>query len=65
MKEILLILFFLPCFCFSQEEIKKSNYFDDLTVEEKRIIVLKGTEKAGSGLYNKHFAKGIFPAESL
>lgn len=60
MKEILLILFFLPCFCFSQEEIKTSNYFDDLTVEEKRIIVLKGTEKAGSGLYNKHFAKGIY-----
>ena len=60
MKKISFILFFTPFFCFSQEQIKTSNYFTDLTIEEKRIIVLKGTEEPNSGLYNKHFQKGVY-----
>tara|TARA_E500000331_G_scaffold205081_2_gene196752 strand:+ start:1224 stop:1667 length:444 start_codon:yes stop_codon:yes gene_type:complete len=60
MKKISFILFFTPFFCFSQEQIKTSNYFTDLTIEEKRIIVFKGTEEPNSGLYNKHFQKGVY-----
>ena len=60
MKEISFILFFTPFFCFSQEHIKTSNYFTDLTIEEKRIIVFKGTEEPNSGLYNKHFQEGVY-----
>lgn len=60
MKEISFILFFTPFFCFSQEHIKTSNYFKDLTIEEKRIIVFKGTEEPNSGLYNKHFQEGVY-----
>lgn len=59
MKKILLILFGLPCFASSQN-IKSSNYFDQLTDEERRIIVYKGTEKAGSGVYIDHFDKGMY-----
>ena len=47
----------LPFLTFSQEKVKTSDFFDDLTVEERRIIVLKGTEKPYSGVYNKHFRK--------
>ena len=60
MKEISFILFFTPFFCFSQEHIKTSNYFTDLTIEEKRIIVFKGTEEPNSGHYNKHFQEGVY-----
>lgn len=60
MKEISFILFLTPFFCFSQEHIKTSNYFTDLTIEEKRIIVFKGTEEPNSGLYNKHFQEGVY-----
>ena len=59
MKTILLILFGLPCFASSQN-IKSGNYFDQLTDEERRIIVYKGTEKAGSGVYIDHFDKGMY-----
>ena len=60
MKKILFLIFMLPFLTFSQEKVKTSNFFDDLTVEERRIIVLKGTEKPYSGVYNKHFRKGIY-----
>ena len=60
MKKILFLIFMLPFLTLSQEKVKKSNFFDDLTVEERRIIVLKGTEKPYSGVYNKHFRKGIY-----
>ena len=32
----------------------------ELTAEEKRIIVDKGTERAGTGEYDDHFAGGIY-----
>ena len=60
MIKTFLTLFFIPFFCFSQIKIKTSNYFTDLTSEENRIIVLKGTERPNSGIYNNHFKKGIY-----
>ena len=60
MIKTFLTLFFIPFFCFSQIKIKTSNYFTDLTFEENRIIVLKGTERPNSGIYNNHFKKGIY-----
>ena len=45
---------------FSQEKVKLENYFDNLTIEERRIMVQKGTEKSGSGIYNQHFEEGIY-----
>tara|TARA_B100001758_G_C18408442_1_gene613876 strand:- start:1172 stop:1621 length:450 start_codon:yes stop_codon:yes gene_type:complete len=60
MVKIVLILFLTSFFCYSQEKIKMSDYFSDLTIEENRIIVLKGTEKPNSGIYNNHFKKGIY-----
>tara|TARA_B100000609_G_C17122564_1_gene385784 strand:- start:80 stop:529 length:450 start_codon:yes stop_codon:yes gene_type:complete len=55
-----LFLIFIPFLTFSQENIKTSNFFDELTEEEREIIVLKGTEKPYSGIYNKHFNKGTY-----
>tara|TARA_Y100000766_G_C18623442_1_gene467233 strand:- start:51 stop:491 length:441 start_codon:yes stop_codon:yes gene_type:complete len=59
MKKILLILLFFPFFLSSQN-IKSSSYFDELTPEERRIMVKKGTERAGSGIYIDHFDKGVY-----
>mgnify|MGYP001459118433 CR=1 FL=1 len=60
MKKFILIFFYCPLFVFSQHNIKSSNYFKDLTSEERRIILDKGTERAGSGIYNNHFERGIY-----
>jgi len=60
MKKLLLVLISLPMLDFGQELIKSSNYFDELTDEERRIIVNKGTEKAGTGFYIHHFDEGIY-----
>ena len=59
MKQALLLLFLLPFFLSSQN-IKPSSYFDELTPEERRIMVKKGTERAGSGIYIDHFDKGVY-----
>ena len=34
--------------------------FNKLTTEERYIILEKGTERPFSGVYNEHFAKGIY-----
>ena len=61
MKKISLILFYLPfCLLAQEKEIKLDNYFDDLTMEEREIIVRKGTEKAWSGIYLTNTAKGLY-----
>ena len=60
-KNIILIIgIMLPILSLCQDKIKQENYFDDLTNDEIKIIVNKGTERAGSGKYNKHFEKGIY-----
>ena len=60
MKKVCIILFLLPLISFSQQKIKNKKYFSDLTSEEYRIIVLKGTEKPYSGTYNNHFDEGVY-----
>jgi peptide methionine sulfoxide reductase msrA/msrB len=40
-------------------EPKKMKY-NDLTAEEERVIVNKGTERAFSGKYNDHYKSGIY-----
>ena len=60
-KKILLILFYFPFGLIAQEkEIKSANYFDDLTLEEREIIVKKGTEKAWSGYYLANTDNGMY-----
>ena len=41
-------------------KIKSNNYFKDLTLEEREIIVKKGTERAWSGKYLNNSEKGIY-----
>tara|TARA_B100000780_G_scaffold52447_1_gene32494 strand:+ start:633 stop:1031 length:399 start_codon:yes stop_codon:yes gene_type:complete len=43
-----------------QKEIKSSNYFEDLTLEERAIIVQKGTERPWSGIYLTNTDKGVY-----
>ena len=43
--KFLFLIFMLPFLSFSQEKVKTSNFFDDLTEEERRIIVLKAHRK--------------------
>ena len=60
-KNILLTLFWFPFALVAQEtEIKSDNYFDDLTLEEREIIIEKGTEKAWSGNYLTNNDKGLY-----
>lgn len=40
--------------------VKKDSNYNDLTQEEKRIILYKGTEWAGTGAYDKTDAEGIY-----
>ncbi|MDG1934789.1 MAG: methionine-R-sulfoxide reductase [Flavobacteriales bacterium] len=44
----------------SAQEIKTKNYFDDLSIKERKVIVEKGTEQAWTGEYNKFFEKGLY-----
>ena len=60
-KNILIILFYFPFGLIAQEnEIKSADYFDDLTLEEREIIVKKGTERAWSGNYVFNNDKGLY-----
>ena len=45
---------------FSQNKIKTKDFFKNLNKEERRVIVFKGTEPAGSGIYNNHFEDGVY-----
>ena len=60
MRIICVILICVPFISFSQYKVKSNNYFENLTSEEKRIIVNKGTERAGIGIYVNHFEKGVY-----
>jgi len=60
-KNLLLILCYFPFGLIAQEKvIKSSNFFDDLTLEEREIIVKKGTERAWSGIYLSNTDNGIY-----
>ena len=60
------VIFISILLCFSivslisAQEIKTKNYFDDLSIKERKVIVEKGTEKAWTGEYNKFFEKGLY-----
>jgi methionine-R-sulfoxide reductase len=41
-------------------QVKKNNFFDEITNEERRIIVNKGTELAWSGIYVNSFENGLY-----
>lgn len=57
----LFIVFLLPCICLAQNyKIRKNNFFNKLTKEERRIIVNKGTERKWSGKYNNHSKTGVY-----
>ena len=60
MYRIFIIILLTPFLSYSQNKVKTSNYFDDLTYKEKRVIVYKGTERAGTGSYINHFEKGVY-----
>ncbi len=53
----LLIFLFIVSYAMAQE--KKMEY-KELTKEEERVIIHKGTEKPFSGKYNNHDAKGVY-----
>ena len=40
--------------------MQQEDFFKKLSLEEREIIVNKGTEKPFSGEYNNHFKEGIF-----
>ena len=60
------VIFISILLCFSivslisAQEIKTKNYFDDLSIRERKVIVEKGTEQAWTGEYNKFFEKGLY-----
>ena len=60
------VIFISILLCFSivslisAQEIKTKNYFDDLSIKERKVIVEKGTEQAWTGEYNKFFEKGLY-----
>ena len=61
MRIILFILSVTPILVIAQEsKIKTSNYFDEISQEERRILVYKGTEKAWSGIYVTNFHEGLY-----
>ena len=63
--QLLLALLTLPAIALSQNELQmKSTPFDNLTEEEKRVIVNKGTEPAFSGAYNDHFEPGTYACKA-
>jgi methionine-R-sulfoxide reductase len=62
-NKVIFIAILLCCSIISlinAQEIKTKNYFDDLSVKERKVIVEKGTEQAWTGEYNKFFEKGLY-----
>ena len=61
MRIFQIIFFFVPIIVFTQDnKIKKTNFFDELSNEESRILIYKGTEKAWSGSYVTKFDQGLY-----
>ena len=62
-NKVIFIAILLCCSIISlinAQEIKTKNYFDDLSIKERKVIVDKGTEQAWTGEYNKFFEKGLY-----
>jgi len=61
MRIFFLIVFLVPIFIIAQDnKVKESGYFNEISKEERRILVHKGTEKAWSGIYVANFEKGLY-----
>ena len=61
MNYISLIFIFIPTLIMSQTNIiKDRDFFDDLSEEERKIIVGKETERAWTGEYITKFEKGLY-----
>ena len=58
MIKIFLLLFIFQS-SFSQD-LQSNDYFKNLTSNERKIIVDKGTERPYTGKYNNHYKKGIY-----
>ena len=63
MKNFLFFISLCP-FLLASQDVKKNNFFNELTKEERRIMVNKGTERAGSGAFIKHFEDGIYTCKA-
>ena len=63
MKNFLFFISLCP-FLLASQDVKKNNFFNELTKEERRIMVNKGTERAGSGAFIKHFEDGIYSCKA-
>ena len=61
MNPIFFIFILTPIILFAQnDKVKDKDFFKELTKEEIRIIVNRGTERAFSGVYNNFYEKGIY-----
>ena len=58
MIRVFLLLFIFQS-SFSQD-LQSIDYFKNLTIKERKIIVDKGTERPYTGKYNNHYKKGTY-----
>ena len=65
MNRLVFIFILTPIILFAQNNrIKDKDFFKELTKEEIRIIVNRGTERAFSGIYNNFYKEGIYACKA-